>query len=152
RESRKNERYSLSEECAPGSTRRRIERFSGLTMREQIAEIFDRKYRTALVVVTVLVLGNQLLVPPDLMRLTTDAPLINVAGRQRMLSQRLTKAALVYERRESERTDAARDEIKEVLGLWSAAHEQLRRSGTSAGPNSAAVRAGLASLEPDFVA
>src|SRR5262245_55952582 len=121
-------------------------------MSEQIAEIFDRKYRTALAVVTVLVLGNQLLVQPYLMRLTTDAPLINVAGRQRMLSQRLAKAALVFERREGERTKATLDEMMQVLGLWSTSHEQLQRSGSGAGPNSAAVRAGMADLEPHFVA
>ncbi len=67
---------------------------------EHIADTFDRKYRTALAVVAVLVLGNQVVVQPYLMRLTTDAPLINVAGRQRMLSQRLAKAALVFDARE----------------------------------------------------
>src|SRR5689334_6612712 len=47
---------------------------------------FDFKYRVALAAVTALVLGDQVLVQPYLVRLTTDAPLINVAGRQRMLS------------------------------------------------------------------
>src|SRR5262245_62739972 len=94
-------------------------------MSEQIAEIFDRKYRTALAVVTVLVLGNQLLVQPYLMRLTTDAPLINLAGRQRMLSQRLAKSALAFDRESGERANAALEEMRQVLDLWSASHEQL---------------------------
>ena len=69
-------------------------------MNEQIAEILGRKYRIALTVVAILVLGNQVLVQPYMMRLTTDAPLINIAGRQRMLSQRLAKAALAFESRQ----------------------------------------------------
>ena len=66
-------------------------------MRERIAEMLDRRYWTALAVVAVLVLGNEVLIQPFMMRLTTDAPLINIAGRQRMLSQRLAKAALAFD-------------------------------------------------------
>src|SRR4051794_41139630 len=118
-------------------------------MSEQIADLFDRTYRTALAVVTALVLGNQVLVQPYLMRLTTDAPLINVAGRQRMLSQRLAKAALVLDRGGVGRAGAALDEMREVLGLWSASHERLLRG---AGRGSAAVRDGLAALGPHVAA
>ena len=45
-------------------------------MNEQIAEVLGRKYRIALAVVAILVLGNQALVRPYLVRLTTDAPLM----------------------------------------------------------------------------
>jgi signal transduction histidine kinase len=116
---------------------------------DQIYKSFDRNYRTALALVLVLVLGNQVLVQPYLMRLTTDAPLINIAGRQRMLSQRLAKAALILDRGPRERANAALEETKDVLGLWSRSHEQLARDSTR---NSTAVRDGLASLEPHFVA
>jgi len=117
----------------------------------------ERKYRTALAIVMVLVLGDQVLVQPYLVRLTIDAPLINVAGRQRMLSQRLAKAALVFEREgeAGERAKAALEEMKQVLGLWSASHEQrLQRDAEAVrtGRNSQAVREGLAALEPHFVA
>jgi signal transduction histidine kinase len=121
---------------------------------EHIAENFDRKYRTALAVVMVLVVGNQVLVQSYLMRLTTDAPLINIAGRQRMLSQRLAKAALAFDRGGGEGANAALEEMRQVLGLWSASHEQLRQGDVGvarAGRNSAAVRDGLAALEPHFV-
>jgi two-component system, LuxR family, sensor kinase FixL len=121
---------------------------------EHVADTFDRKYRTALVVVAVLILGNQVLVQPYLMRLTTDAPLINVAGRQRMLSQRLAKAALVFDRGSGARASAALEEMRQVLGLWSASHEQLLRGDAGVvrtNLNSVAVRDGLAALEPHFV-
>src|SRR5437763_7838038 len=123
-------------------------------MNEQIAEILGRKYLIALTVVAILVLGNQALVQPYLMQLTTDAPLINVAGRQRMLSQRLAKAALAFEcgRRGGGKADL--EEMGQVLGLWSAAQEQLLRNGTGpsrAGRSGAAVRDGLQGLDPYFV-
>lgn len=121
---------------------------------EHVADTFDRKYRTALVVVAVLILGNQVLVQPYLMRLTTDAPLINIAGRQRMLSQRLAKAALVFDRGSGARASAALEEMRQVLGLWSASHEQLLRGDAGVvrtNLNSLAVRDGLAALEPHFV-
>ena len=66
-------------------------------MAPPVADRFVRKYRIALAVVAVLVLGNEVLLQPYMMRLTTDAPLINIAGRQRMLSQRLAKAALAFD-------------------------------------------------------
>jgi two-component system, LuxR family, sensor kinase FixL len=128
---------------------------SGLMISEHFADNFDRRYRTALAVVMVLVLGNQVLVQPYLVRLTTDAPLINVAGRQRMLSQRLTKTALVFDRETGERANAALEEMKQVLALWSASHDLLLHGDggfAQTGRNSAAVRDGLAALEPHFVA
>ena len=64
-----------------------------------IANRFVRKYRIALAVVVLLVVGNEVLLQPLIVRLATDAPLINTAGRQRMLSQRLAKAALGFSAR-----------------------------------------------------
>ena len=122
-------------------------------MNEQIAEILGRKYLIALTVVAILVLGDQALIQPYLMQLTTDAPLINTAGRQRMLSQRLAKAALAFEGGQVE-GKVYLEEMRQVLGLWSAAQEQLLRNGTGtswAGRNSAAVHDAVRGLDPYFV-
>src|SRR5262245_13161996 len=123
-------------------------------MNEQIAEVLGRKYLIALTVVAILVLGDQALIQPYLMQLTTDAPLINTAGRQRMLSQRLAKAALAFEGGQGEGGKAYLEEMRQVLGLWSAAQEQLLRDAAGpsrAGRGSAAVRDGLQGLDPYFV-
>src|SRR5215472_14400050 len=120
--------------------------------RQNLADDLGRKYRLALLVVTGLVVGNQVLVQFYLIRLTTDAPRINLAGRQRMLSQRLAKAALLLERGGEQ---AARGEIEGVLGLWTAANERLlegENGRAGVGSGSVAVREGLAALQPHFVA
>jgi two-component system sensor kinase FixL len=108
----------------------------------------------ALTLVALLVILNQVLVQPPLLRLMTDAPVINMAGRQRMLSQRLAKAALALRAAE----DAAarrryREELDRVVRLWSASHDGLRRGdrGLSLpGGNSPAVAAAFDELEPYF--
>ncbi|HEX4148488.1 MAG TPA: type IV pili methyl-accepting chemotaxis transducer N-terminal domain-containing protein, partial [Pirellulales bacterium] len=53
-----------------------------------------RRYLFVLSAVAVLVVIDQAVIQPLLLRLNTYAPVINTAGRQRMLSQKLTKAAL----------------------------------------------------------
>jgi two-component system sensor kinase FixL len=123
-------------------------------MNEPIAETLGQRYGIALTIVAILVLGNQVLVQPYLMQLMTDAPLINVAGRQRMLSQRLAKAALAFERSKGEDAKAYCAEMVQVLGLWCTAQEQLVRgwAGPSrVGQSGTAVRNGLKDLDPYFI-
>ena len=113
-------------------------------MREYPVGLLNQRYLVVLVLVAFLVLLNQLLVQPSLLRLTTDAPVINVAGRQRMLSQRLAKAALALDRAVDEvDRRRRRDELGQVLRLWSASHDGLRhgdRTLSLPGRNSPAVR------------
>ena len=79
-------------------------------MSEYPSESLHSRYRVAMGLAAMLVVLNQVLVLPSLLRLTTDAPVINIAGRQRMLSQKLAKAALALEREGGE---------KSVVASWS---------------------------------
>jgi two-component system sensor kinase FixL len=119
------------------------------------ARLLNRRYLLAVVVVVLLLLLNQILVQPPLLRLEIDAPVINVAGRQRMLSQQLAKAALSLERVSDDAGRARhRAELAEVLGRWSAAHEELRdgrSEGASTTRNSGPIRAEFEELDPSFL-
>ena len=89
---------------------------------ERRGDALDRRYRLALAIAAATLLADQILVQPDLARLATDAPLINVAGRQRMLSQRLAKSLLLLERGEG---PGALDESRRVLDLWESTQRRL---------------------------
>ena len=93
---------------------------------EFLTDSLNHRYRATLALVAFLMLLNQLLVQPSLMRLTTDAPAINIAGRQRMLSQRLAKSALALESKDSTTRRRYLDELDQVLRLWIASHDGLR--------------------------
>jgi signal transduction histidine kinase len=117
------------------------------------ADLLNRRSQAALALVALLVLSNQLIVQPALVRLTNDAPVINIAGRQRMLSQRLAKAALALERSDNTNRPHHLAELQQVLSLWSAAHDGLRRGNRAMslpGRNSSAVTAALDGLEPYY--
>jgi two-component system sensor kinase FixL len=123
-------------------------------MTKHLTKMLDRRYWIALTVIAMLVLGNEMLIQPFVTRLTTDAPLINTAGRQRMLSQRLAKAALAFQLGKGLRAKAYLEEMKQVLDLWSASHRQLLRSDARSWPGfyiSKHVHNGLVGLEPHFL-
>ena len=111
-------------------------------MNEQIVEILGQRYWIALAVVAILVLGNQALVQPYLMQLITDAPLINVAGRQRMLSQRLVKAALAFGGGRGDGAKAYLDEMRAGARylVRLPGTTPSRRGGSIAGPAGTAGR------------
>jgi len=108
-----------------------------------------RRYLAALAAVAALLLLNQLLVQPPLLRLAADAPVLNHAGRQRMLSQRLVKVALLLDRAESAADRRGHmGELADVLTAWEAAHGRLRSGRVE--PNSRAVREAFDNLEPSY--
>lgn len=75
-----------------------------------------------------LLVCHQLLLQPVLLRLDTDGPVINVAGRQRMLSQKLSKAALALQAAiQPEERNKRREELAAVAAEWSRAHRGLQQ-------------------------
>src|SRR6478672_2516627 len=82
-------------------------------------ERLTRLYILALSAVACLSIAGQLLVQWSLDRQLSDSTVVNLAGRQRMLSQRLTKAALSLERASSpEEATARKKEMTDALAEW----------------------------------
>ena len=90
------------------------------------ATILQRRYIAALLLVGMLTLGTQWLIQGNLASQLADSKVINVAGRQRMLSQRLCKAAYkdLYAA-DSESAKAAIAELKLVRKRWTEGHQAL---------------------------
>lgn len=117
------------------------------------ARDFTRRYTLALGLVALLTLAAQGLVQAALHRARTDAEVVNLAGRQRMLSQRLTLSALAW--RQSADAAAARHlaTLQQVLGEWTTAHRRLSAGGDlpNAGlDNSPAVAEAFRSIAAPF--
>ncbi len=123
-------------------------------MSEYHTDSLNQRYRMTLALVAFLVLLNQLLLQPSLVRLTSDAPVINIAGRQRMLSQRLAKAALALESEDRSNRRHYSDELDQVLRLWTDSHRGLRHGNQAMGlpgGNSQAVNSALDGLAALFL-
>ena len=81
-----------------------------------------------------LVVVDQAIVQPMLIRVNAFAPAINVAGRQRMLSQRLTKAALALREADTSATRKMRlNELRESLAQWTLEHDALAKGDLALG-------------------
>lgn len=112
------------------------------------ARDFTRRYALALGLVALLSIAAQIAVQVALHRARSDAAVVNLAGRQRMLSQRLTMTALA-----TERDPAFIATVASVLGEWTDAHQRLSRGDDLANAgrdNSPAVRQAFAKLEAPF--
>jgi two-component system, LuxR family, sensor kinase FixL len=114
------------------------------------------RYLFVLVAVALLVVIDQAIVQPLLVRLDRYAPVINLSGRQRMLSQRLTKSALTLERAATEEdVDAARRELQATLEQWSDSHAALQEGDPDRGiehVSSPEIQEQWESIEPHFAA
>jgi two-component system sensor kinase FixL len=133
---------------------------TGVDNRPDFAERLVRPlaFRFGLVFVAVacLLLVDQAVIQPLLVRLNGYAPIINLAGRQRMLSQKIAKQSLAIEFQLGEPSAQARPfDLMETVEQWSAAHYLLRDGDPrqAIGPITVpSVAAALRDLEPDFAA
>ncbi|WP_439558533.1 ATP-binding protein [Dyadobacter sp.] len=89
---------------------------------KRVAGSLTRFYVVALCVVALLTLSGLFLIRKTISNLNHDSRVVNVAGRQRMLSQRLTKLALL-KINGTPHSDSAR--FSELLDLWKTSHENL---------------------------
>jgi signal transduction histidine kinase len=114
----------------------------------RFARTLTVRYVVALAAVALLLAAGQLVVQVSLTRQAGDARVVNVAGRQRMLSQRLCVAMLAIERADLDRL-AWTHELARLTDEWEHAQAGLRQGGLP-GDNSEAVRALFEKIEPRF--
>ena len=88
-----------------------------------------RFYLLALLALGVLAMAGQFLIQNFLNDAASDAHVVNIAGRQRMLSQRLTKTAilLVYPQIYQPNAEQYNQNFGEIITLWSDSHLDLKK-------------------------
>ncbi|MFN3847868.1 MAG: ATP-binding protein [Spirosomataceae bacterium] len=98
------------------------------TLDIQVSNRLTKLYLAALTAVVILSLFGQILIQNTLGDLLDDSHVVNLAGRQRMLSQRLSKIAiiLINEDRFGKESEYYRQEFASVLKLWKKCHEGLK--------------------------
>jgi len=94
----------------------------------------SRLYIIALSTIALSVLVSQFFVRQHLETQQSDSTVINVAGRQRMLSQKLTKEILLLTATKNNEEQAViKETLKETLSLWQASHYALQHGDTDLG-------------------
>ncbi len=95
---------------------------------KQVSQRLTRHYMVALFAVALLSLFGQILIQRSLNESSDDAHVVNLAGRQRMLSQRLCKMAILLTNKAHFAEEAAfyENEFNETLNLWVKYHYELK--------------------------
>src|SRR3569833_3952676 len=121
-------------------------------LRKSVAQRITVRYVISLLLIAVMLVIGQALVQYDLGVQAADSHVINIAGRQRMLSQRLAKASLAIRFAADARTRNMRlTELEQVVTLWAQCQQGLRNGDPSLGlpgTNSDRVKDLFASIEP----
>lgn len=127
---------------------------NGNSLDQRTFDRLSRLYIIALSTIALSVILSQILVRKHLNDQQSDSSVINVAGRQRMLSQKLTKeiVSLSTENTPEERL-LLKEKIKQTLKLWEQSHHALQQGSDSLGlpgNNSAVIKEKFNVLNPTF--
>ena len=113
-----------------------------------------RLYVLALGAIALAIISGQVLIQDHLRKQTDDSRVVNVAGRQRMLSQRITKQVLLLNAKVGQDSlRQVRQQLRRDLWVWQQAHRGLqngsRRLGLP-GQNSTAIQRMFKRVNPHF--
>ncbi|AXP82852.1 Signal transduction histidine-protein kinase/phosphatase DegS [Mariniflexile rhizosphaerae] len=127
---------------------------NGNSLDQRTFDRLSRLYIIALSTIALSVILSQILVRKHLNDQQSDSSVINVAGRQRMLSQKLTKeiVSLSTENTPKQRI-LLKEKIKQTLKLWEQSHHALQQGNDSLGlpgNNSAVIKEKFKVLNPTF--
>ncbi len=113
-------------------------------------------YICALSSVALLAIMGQTIVQIAIGQQADDANIINIAGRQRMLSQKISKDALILEVTNDETTRRARGtELQQALTNWESSQRGLQQGDAAQklpGHNSVGIQRLYNNIEPDYQA
>ena len=119
---------------------------TGLSARQ-----LHRRYIVALSLIALLTIASQIVVQYLIADQVHDSRVVNIAGRQRMLSQKISKTIFyISSTASAESASRYRDQLSEALGLWQRSHRGLQdgdREMGLPGNNSAEVRALFQTIE-----
>ncbi|TAF97361.1 MAG: histidine kinase [Cytophagia bacterium] len=98
------------------------------TLEQQVARRLTRLYIMALTAVALLSIFGQFLIQNTLKGTLNDAHVVNIAGRQRMLSQRISKVSILLANPSKQvfHSEIYQKEMSDILPLWRQSHEGLR--------------------------
>lgn len=123
---------------------------------EEGFKYINKRYAAALLVTALLLLVSQVIIQLTIMNMKSDARVVNLSGRQRMLSQKITKSAFGAVKAE---TGAERmvyvAELESARDIWEKTHKALRygsRELKLPGDNSEAVNVLYGKMEPHYQA
>ena len=127
---------------------------NGNSLDQRTFNKLSRLYIIALSAIALSVIISQVLVRNHLNKQQSDSTVINVAGRQRMLSQKLTKEIVSLSVYSDEKNRLLlKESIKKTLYLWELSHNSLQKGNDSLGlpkQNSVAIKSKFIAINPVF--
>ncbi|MEW4925581.1 ATP-binding protein [Algibacter sp. 2305UL17-15] len=107
---------------------------NGNSLDQRTFDKLRRLYIIALSTIALSVIISQILIRKHLSAQESDSTVINVAGRQRMLSQKLTKDVVsLSSEAHPEKKTRLKNNIKSTLHLWELSHKALQKGNDSLG-------------------
>ncbi|CAI8406012.1 MAG: Signal transduction histidine-protein kinase/phosphatase DegS [Polaribacter sejongensis] len=126
----------------------------GNSLDQRTFDKLSRLYIIALSTIAFSVIISQVLVRNHLDKQQSDSTVINIAGRQRMLSQKLTKEIVSLSVSSDEKNRISlKNNIKRTLFLWELSHNSLQKGNDSLGlpkQNSVQIKSKFTAINPVF--
>lgn len=114
----------------------------------------SKRYLIAISVIAAIILLSQWLIQGHLYKQINDSRVINVAGRQRMLSQKITKQSLqIRPQNTPQQNQRIKNQLEETLTLWIDSHEGLKNGNEALklpANNSQPITSMFEEVEPHF--
>ncbi|TBN06819.1 histidine kinase [Hyunsoonleella flava] len=107
---------------------------NGNSLDQRTFDKLRRLYIIGFSTIALSVIISQILIRNHLSGQKSDSKVINVAGRQRMLSQKLTKDVVaLLTLTQTDKRNAIKQNLKETLNLWELSHHALQQGNDSLG-------------------